>query len=318
MSRISDAMKRAGGDPIPVSGPGDLPGDSGGAAVLDAPAGLDLGPAPEAVSVRREGNASHSSMDHATPTELLESASADLELKLVANPALQPVAIEQYRRLAAILHHTQEARGIRRVLIASALAEEGKTLTAINLALTLSQSYGRRVLLVDADMRRPGVSHLFRLPASGGLSEALYNPVPQKLNLVKLSDKLSVLPAGHALRDPMAGLSSPMLAAILEEAGEAFDWVIIDSPPVAVMSDAKLLAATADAAILVIAAGRTPFAALHRAAEALGRDRILGVVLNRVSESIAAPGEYYYYSYYGQTPRNGKKPGWLKRLVGRK
>ena len=104
-----------------------------------------------------------STTDLAQPTEILEAATAKLELKLVANPALQPVAIEQYRRLAAILHHTQEARGIRRVLVASALAAEGKTLTAINLALTLSQSFGRRVLLVDADMRRPGVSHVFGL-----------------------------------------------------------------------------------------------------------------------------------------------------------
>ncbi len=109
---------------------------------------------------------------------------------------------------------------------------------------------------------------------------------------MQLSDKLSVLPAGQPMRDPMAGLTSPMLGAILDEAGEAFDWVIIDTPPVGVLSDAKLLAAMVDAAILVVAAGRTPFAALQRATMRIGRDRMLGVVLNRVDETIAAPGHH--------------------------
>ena len=73
------------------------------------------------------------------------------------------------------------------MLVASALAEEGKTLTAINLALTLSESFGRRVLLVDADMRRPGVNIVFGLAPSGGLGDALYNPNPGKLTIVQLS-----------------------------------------------------------------------------------------------------------------------------------
>src|SRR4029079_17632507 len=268
MSRISDAMKRAGGDPgsfgEAVAGPVGVAGVSDyiptPAEAFDAPPVVPEAPAVSGAALPAPPPARTgvpSMTDLAQPTEILEAASAKLELKLVANPALQPVAIEQYRRLAAILHHTPEARGIRRVRVASALAAEGKTLTAINLALTLSQSFGRRVLLVDADMRRPGVSHVFGLEPSGGLGDALYNPNPGKLTLVQLSDKLSVLPAGHAMRDPMAGLSSPMLGAILDEAGEAFDWVIVDSPPVGVMSDAKLLAATVDAAILVVAAGRT-------------------------------------------------------------
>jgi|KBSMisStandDraft_5_1062788.scaffolds.fasta_scaffold33207_2 capsular exopolysaccharide synthesis family protein len=329
MSRISDAMKRAGaadpgsfGDagagPVGLAGVSDYirpPAEEFEAPPEVVPEELLVAGAPEPV---KTGVPSRTGL--AQPTEILEAASAKLELKLVANPALQPLAIEQYRRLAAIMHHTQEARGIRRVLIASAMAEEGKTLTAINLALTLSQSFGRRVLLVDADMRRPGVSHVFGLAPSGGLGDALYNPNPGKLTLVQLSDKLSVLPAGHAMRDPMAGLSSPMLGAILEEAGEAFDWVIVDSPPIGVMSDAKLLAATVDAAILVVAAGRTPFASLQRATDAIGRDRLLGVVLNRVDETLAAPGHYAYYHYYGQTPRNGhgEKRSWFHRLTGRK
>ena len=86
------------------------------------------------------------------------------------------------------------------------------------------------------------------------------------------------------------------------------------------MSDAKLLAATVDAAILVVAAGRTPFAALQRATDAIGRDRLLGVVLNRVDETTAASGSHYYYGYYGHTPRNGhgETRSWFHRLTGRR
>ena len=310
MSRISEALKRSETD--------DGPSFEAIGTPLSSVAAVEVRPEETTPAAAPATPVHVAGMDHAQPTEILELASAKAELRLVASVTTQPLAIEQYRRLAAILHHTQEARGIRRVLVASALAEEGKTLTAINLALTLSQSYGRRVLLVDADMRRPGIGHVFGLPHSGGLSDALFNPNPEKLTLVQLSDKLSVLPAGHAMRDPMAGLSSPTLATIFEEAGEAFDWVIVDSPPVGVMSDAKLLASTVDAAILVIAAGRTPYAALKRATEALGRERLIGVVLNRVDEHIASPGDYYYYHYYGQTPRNGSKPGWFKRMTGRK
>src|SRR5215211_470254 len=93
--------------------------------------------------------------------------------RLVVHPNAEPVAVEQYRRLAAVLHQTQVERGIKVVMVASAKAAEGKTLTAANLALTLSESYGRRVVLIDADLRRPALSRLFQLPNGSGLSENL-------------------------------------------------------------------------------------------------------------------------------------------------
>jgi capsular exopolysaccharide synthesis family protein len=238
--------------------------------------------------------------------------------KLVANPQLQPVAVEQYRRLAAILHHAQKERGIRRVLIASALAEEGKTLTATNLALTLSESYRRRVLLIDADLRRPSVNVAFGIGGQAGLSEALASEQPQKLSIVQLSPHLSVLPAGHPNQDPMHGLTSLRMAEILDEASEMFDWVIIDSPPVGLLPDAKLLARMVDNAVFVVAAGRTPHGAIQRAIDSLGRERVLGIVLNRVDPNSAAPGGYAYYRYYGYGDRtNGKKPSLLSRLFKR-
>jgi capsular exopolysaccharide synthesis family protein len=238
--------------------------------------------------------------------------------KLVANPLLQPIAVEQYRRLAAILHHAQKERGISRVLVGSALAEEGKTLTATNLALTLSESYKRRVLLIDADLRRPGVNLAFGIAKQAGLSEALAAEQPQKLSIVQLSEHLSVLPAGHPNHDPMHGLTSLRMAQILDEASEMFDWVIVDSPPVGLLPDAKLLARMVDNVVFVVAAGKTPHGAIQRAIDSLGRERVLGIVLNRVDPKSAAPGGYQYYRYYGYGERtNGKKPSLLGRLLRR-
>jgi capsular exopolysaccharide synthesis family protein len=248
---------------------------------------------------------------------LLEAVSGRSE-KLVANPQLQPIAVEQYRRLAAILHHAQKERGIRRVLVASALAEEGKTLTATNLALTLSESYKRRVLLIDADLRRPGVNIAFGIAKTAGLSEALAAERPEKLAVVQLSNHLSVLPAGHPNHDPMHGLTSLRMSQILDEASEMFDWVIVDSPPVGLLPDAKLLARMVDNVVFVVMAGRTPHGAIQRAIDSLGRERVLGIVLNRVDPREAAPGGYEYYRYYGYSERtNGEQPGFLKRWLRR-
>jgi capsular exopolysaccharide synthesis family protein len=308
MGRIGDAMKRAG-----TADPGAYREIVPAATEPDAPAAE---PGSSAVDSHLVGEGTIVPL--VEPASLLHAVSGRSE-KLVANPQLQPIAVEQYRRLAAILHHAQKERGIRRILVASALAEEGKTLTATNLALTLSESYKRRVLLIDADLRRPGVNIAFGIAKQTGLSEALAAERPEKLSIVKLSDHLSVLPAGHPNHDPMHGLTSLRMAQILDEAAEMFDWVIVDSPPVGLLPDAKLLARMVDNAVFVVMAGRTPHGAIQRAIDALGRERVLGIVLNRVDPRSAAPGGYEYYRYYGYSERsNGHPPGFLRRLLRRK
>jgi capsular exopolysaccharide synthesis family protein len=225
--------------------------------------------------------------------------------KLVVAAAIPRVSIEQYRRLAATLHHAQEARGIRTVLVASALAEEGKTLTATNLALTLSESYRRRVLLVDADLRQPSLHKVFQVPNTSGLSDGLAAFPERKLSLVQLSPLLSLLPGGAPEPDPMGALTSARMRRIVTEAAAAFDWVVIDTPPVGLLPDANLLAAMVDAALLVVRAARTPFAAVQKAVEAVGRDRVLGIVLNAVEPGAQRHSDdyAYYYARYARSKR---------------
>jgi capsular exopolysaccharide synthesis family protein len=202
---------------------------------------------------------------------------------------------EQYRRLAGRLYLAQAEHGTRVVMVTSAMPGEGKTLTATNVALTLAESYKRQVLLIDADLRRPWVHEMFQVPNLSGLNDGLRSADEHKIPLLRLTENLSILTAGRPDRDPMSVLSSDRMRRVLTEAGSRFDWVIIDTPPVALLTDAHLLASLVDAILLVVQAGKTPLAAIHKAVEAVGRERILGVVLNRADHAAV----YHAYDYYG-------------------
>jgi receptor protein-tyrosine kinase len=219
--------------------------------------------------------------------------------KVVVGPGAESTLVEQYRRLGAALHHHQLQSGARTLMVTSAVAAEGKTLTATNLALTLSHSYQRRVLLIDADLRRPSIHEILRLPNMTGLSDSLRHPEKSGLRYHTISPNLSAVTAGRADSDPMAGLVSETMNRLLVEASQQFDWVIVDTPPVALLPDANLLAAMIDSAVLVVSARATPYPLVRRAVEAIGQQRILGVVLNRMAKAdMVAAYNYYGYGAY--------------------
>ena len=192
----------------------------------------------------------------------------------------------------------QAERGTRVVMITSALAGEGKTLSSVNLALTLSGSYGRDVLLIDADLRRPSLDRVFNAVAVTGLGDMLRDAsiTPP---LVQVTPHLTVLTAGRPDSDPLRGLTSDRMRQLLEEARQAFDFVIIDTPPVGLLTDANLLAAMVDTAFIVVRAQSTPFDLVKRATDAIGRHRIGGVILNRASDGHGEAHSYadYYRAY---------------------
>jgi protein-tyrosine kinase len=219
----------------------------------------------------------------------------------IVGSQLPPDVVEEYRRLSALLHHTQIERNSQVLMITSAVAGEGKTLTATNLALTLSGSYGRNVLLVDADLRRPSLHQMFNVANVSGLSDLLSPGSSATPSLMAISPRLTLLTAGRPDPDPMAALTSTRMKQLIEEAKGGFDWVIIDTPPVGLLTDASLLAQMVDLALLVVRAESTPFEQVQRAADAIGRHRITGVVLNRVSKTALGEANRYseYYSSYG-------------------
>ena len=222
-------------------------------------------------------------------------ADGDQNEKLVIG---QPdgLLIEQFRRLAAVLHHAQLQRQTRCVMIASAVPAEGKSLTATNLALTLSRSYEKRVLLIDTDLRRPTLHTLFNVSNRTGLTTSLNDPQQTTLPVAQVQRNLWLLPAGRPDPNPTSLVTSPAMKQLLSEAIAQFDWVILDTPPVGLMPDANLLASMVDAAFVVVKAGHTPYPLVKKAVEAIGLERVLGVVLNRADRSSAASA--YSYAYY--------------------
>jgi protein-tyrosine kinase len=283
MGRVDEAMRRASGAAITHETHWASAVAIDPEPVLDVPAEA---PAAPAVAER-------------TPSGMFDHFDARLAQKVVVDQNMLPASREQYRRLAASLHHAQANNGLMVVMIASAVPSEGKTLTAANLSLTLSESYQRSVLLVDADLRRPSVHTVFGINGSPGLSEGLMSETEQKLPLHQVTSRLTILPAGRPSSDPMAGLTSARMRRLIDEAREAFGWVIIDTPPIGLLPDANLLAAMVDGTILVVKAGGTPYDLVKRAVAAIGPDRMLGVVLNRAQEM---PHKYGYGYYdYGHT-----------------
>jgi protein-tyrosine kinase len=221
--------------------------------------------------------------------------------RLVIGREAPPGAVEQYRRLAATLHHAQHQSSMRTVMVTSAMPAEGKTLTAANLAVTLSESYRRRVLVIDADLRRPSMHDVFQLPNLSGLNDALAG-ASQRPAAFEVSPHLTVLPAGRPTPDPMGALTSGAMRELVQMASAAYDWVIVDTPPVGLLSDANLLARIVDGVVMVVSAGKVSYKLIQRAVDAVGRERILGIVLNRATDALLAT-PYRYHNYYGYGPK---------------
>jgi protein-tyrosine kinase len=223
----------------------------------------------------------------------------------VATRSLQAISLEQYRKLAGTLHQAQIERNIHVIMITSAMSREGKSLTSTNIALTLADSLRRSVLLIDADLRRPCLHELFQVPNAAGLSDALKAETDQKLSVFQVTPTLCLLPAGRPDGNPMSLLVSNRMRHVLEEASQRFDWVIIDTPPIALLPDGHLLSTLADAVVLVIGAGETQLPVIKQVVDALGRQRIIGTVLNRVDDETAAFGDYDNYSRYSVSSVRG-------------
>jgi capsular exopolysaccharide synthesis family protein len=285
MSRIDEALSRQGKSRDESRPPGAAEAD-----VFMSPwrSGLPVDhPAPH------RGSGAHPRI---VSSESLARLGSERRARLTLFTDVEPVMAHQFRRLAAILMKAQGQERLKSVLITSASPHDGKTLTSLNLAGVLSKSYGLRVLLVEADLRRPGIAAALDLRPREGLSAALKAGEDRKVPLIELSDTLTLLPAGRPDLDPLSGLTSPRMKRILDDATEAFDWVILDTPPLGAAADAGLLCPLVDAAILVIRARQTACAAVQAAVETLGRERIIGVVLNGVDQapSAAYDGGYGY------------------------
>ncbi len=218
-----------------------------------------------------------------------------VELVALARPASEMA--ESYRALRTSLLLSQLGAPPKVILVTSALPQEGKTTTCINSAVVLAQQ-GRRVLLVDADLRRSSIHAALRIHAEPGLTDLLTGaetahpliiPAPQLPNLF-------VLPAGRTPPHPAELLSSPLMKELMRQWREQFDHIILDTPPALSVTDAVLLSVLVDSVLLVVRSGHTTRAALRRARELLNQvnARTMGMVINAVNLASPEYSDVYY------------------------
>jgi protein-tyrosine kinase len=203
---------------------------------------------------------------------------------------------EQFRVLRTVL----ELNGPGAIMISSALDQEGKTLCAANLAVTMAMRFDTRVLLIDSDLRRPSVAAYFGLPADAkpGLIDCLLAEARWQDCLVATEyERLRVLPAGRCSTLGPELIASQRMKTIVEElkAENPHEYILFDTPPILLTADPLALARHMDRCILVARAGVTPRAAVLKAAQTLGGERLLGVVLNDATDNLS---HYFHYSYY--------------------
>lgn len=225
----------------------------------------------------------------------------DKRIELVAQHLPKSQMSEAFRALRTALLLSQADHPPQVILVTSALPREGKTTAAANLAVTLAQ-LGDRTLLIDADLRKPGVGRLLNLTDGKYAGLSSYLAGVSSLDLVTVPHpaipNLAAIPTGPLPPNPADLLSSHKLADALAELRTKFKFIVIDSPPIMAATDAVILSVQADGVLLVVRCGETPKEAFTRTRDLLisVKCRMLGVVLNAVDAS--APDYYYSYRYY--------------------
>ncbi|HWQ54400.1 MAG TPA: CpsD/CapB family tyrosine-protein kinase [Bryobacteraceae bacterium] len=204
---------------------------------------------------------------------------------------------EEFRTLRTRLNHLQSLQPLHTVVVSSPSPAEGKTFTAVNLALAEAHLADNLVLLGDFDLRRPVVHDMFQVDRAPGLSDYLLGQVPFSGALRKIAGlNLYIMPAGSPVKNPLELLNRRQAKALFEDLPRVFNWAIFDTPPLLFSADANLLATLADGTILVVKIGSTTFDNVTRAIQSLCENNVLGIVANGARASELYSKYTYYYS----------------------
>lgn len=243
---------------------------------------------------------SKSTRDGPTAKRLVLASSKEA-VELVTQVRPQSQMAESYRALRTSLLLSNLGSPPKVIMVTSALPQEGKTTTSINCAVVLAQK-GVRVLLIDADLRRPSIHKTLGMGPRSGLSNVLTGstPLEQAITRTPVLPNLWVLPAGTPPPNPAELLASTNMRDMLAQLREQYDHVVVDTPPSLSVTDAVVLSQRADAVVLVIRSGQTTRQALRRSRDILARvsAKVVGVLLNAVD--LSSPDYYYYYEYQGK------------------
>jgi len=212
---------------------------------------------------------------------------------------------EEFRTLRTRLYQIRDKRPLQTVLITSALPKEGKSFTAANLAQAIVRQHERRALLIDADLRLPGLHVPLGAPLMPGLSDYLRGDADE-FSVIQKSprENLFFIPGGKPVSNPAELIGNGRLQNLLQGLKPIFDWIVVDSPPVIPVSDATLLADFCDGIVVVVKAASTPFDLAQKARQEFQGKPLLGIVLNRVEPGLSYSS--YYYKHYVPGAKNDK------------
>lgn len=292
MSRIHDALKRAEQERATSTG-------------------THVEPAFEQPELRNEGQ--RENMPSLSPSAVMTSMASGLSYESLLARCPQSewtpdsrtmlffqdddtrVGAEEFRTLRSRLYQIREKMPLKRLLVTSALPKEGKSFVAANLAQVLVRQHGRRALVIDADLRNPGMHRHLGAPQAPGLAEYLLGECDEFAALQRgPMENLFFMPAGRAAGSAPELLSNGRLKLLLQRVEPLFDWIIIDSSPVIPVSDATLVAGACDGILMVVRSNATPSDLARRAREEFPDKLLLGVVLNGTSTDEMARSKYYY------------------------
>src|SRR5579864_225991 len=224
-----------------------------------------------------------------------------VEVSLVASSRVvvltepETLAAEKFRFLGVRMRQLQQSRPVKKVLVTSTIAEEGKSMVSANLAAVLASRKRHRVLLIEGDIRRPVLADKFGLGRLNGLAEWLQGDSQAVTNIYHLEEPdFWLMPAGHPPANPLELMQSGRLASLMAQVTSLFDWIIVDSPPLLPLADTSVWARLTDGALLVVREGTTEKGPLKCALEILKKADLFGVVLNGSSNG----NHHNYYQRY--------------------
>ena len=217
---------------------------------------------------------------------------------------------EEFRSLRTRLNHLQTLQPIHTVVVTSPSPAEGKSFAAVNLALTEAQLENNPTLLIDCDFRRPVVHNLFQLERAPGLTDFLLGKSPLEDCIVRIGGtNLFIMPAGQAVINPLELLNLREVKVLIDQLPRAFNWVILDSPPLLFAADANLLGTLCSGTILVVRIGATTIDSVTRAMQSLCENNVLGIIVNGARRGELYSKYTYYHSYYNYDKEGEEKPG---------
>ncbi len=233
------------------------------------------------------------------------------EQRLVTLTQPDGTGAEMFRVLATRLAHLQHKRRLQKLLITSSAVDEGKSVVTANLALTLARRPHERVLLVEADLRRPTVSDLFSATPLRGITEWNENKISLEDSLYQIKDtSMWILAAGEPIDDPLPLLESHRFAKMIDTLAQSFDWVLFDATPMFPMADATSLSRLSDGVLVVVREGFTRRKVLNKAIESIEKSKLLGVVFNQAS--MLNVDYSHYYGRYGSKKEAKKEADQVK------